>query len=144
MKEELKTASGLDVHNAKDDAEEWFSPTTNPFTHICCSCSLVHTVEYALADLMTGEAVEMPRAAGLALKFTRDAEETAHFRKQSEAAKKAVLELAAATSNRLIETTQFAGAPIQEYDRDSLLRIIALLAAEKKEKSLIILPGGRA
>lgn len=59
----------------------WYQPTTNPFGHGCCSCGLYHQVEFALID-EAGNPVPLPEGTAVALRFTRDEEETQRLRRR--------------------------------------------------------------
>lgn len=61
--------------------EGWFSPTANPFLHGCCDCGLAHRVEYTLVN-EEGEEIGLPPGARLALRFSREEEQTEKIRRR--------------------------------------------------------------
>jgi len=148
---QLKTTAGETIIPIPDGAtvdtdEGWFKPLTNPFLHGCCDCGLMHKVEYTLCDDNGGE-IPLPERAGLVLRFSRDNAETAHLRQ-----KQAMIKLMNMTPQHhevvnfldisvppgVVEDTTFSGVAIKDLSRESLLKLVALLAAGKKEESRII------
>ena len=77
----LLTASGAPIVHLQDaDRDERFvAMTENPFLHGCCDCGLFHKVEYKVVDA-EGCELEIPSGAMLALRFSRDEDQTEHFR----------------------------------------------------------------
>ena len=129
------------------DADEgWFKPLANPFLHGCCDCGLMHKVEYTLCDDNGGE-ISLSEHAGLVLRFSRDSAETVHLRQKQAMIKlmnmtpqhhEAVNFLDQSVPAGLVEDTTFSGVAIKDLSRESLLKLVALLAAGKKEESRII------
>lgn len=139
----MKTTDGKEIYQAKDNGEEWFCPTENPFLHACCDCGLSHAVEFKVIEMVNGQ-METPFGEFFpALHFTRDAVETANVRAtkacstMSDEAKDTVLMLATEVSTELVEKTSFGNVKISELDRDSLLRLVALLASRKESSRII-------
>ena len=150
----MKTTKGEVIFKAADGGDPdapWFSPTTNPFIHGCCDCGLAHQVEYAFVD-RNGERVDCEELrehgwdVDLALRFTRDRIETTGIRVQMELNKAEgnhdLQAIIAGLDNEvpmeIVSATRFAGVLITGLGRESLLKLVALLAAGKKEESRII------
>jgi hypothetical protein len=140
----MKTTGGKEIYQAKDNGEEWFCPTENPFLHVCCSCGLSHQVTLAFVDSEGNEFDPNDlKYFSVAMKFNLDTVETANVRAtkacsvMSDEAKGTVLMLATEVSMELVEKTSFGNIKISELDRDSLLRLVALLAARKESSRII-------
>jgi hypothetical protein len=153
----LKTSTGAEIVKAKDGGSSspedgWIVPAVNPFLHLCCDCGLAHQVQYAFVNA-EGEDQDPVTVSKndetllLALRFSRDGVETARVRAHLEA-KKTLETVAVARVKAFlvdsvppgcVEGTFFSGVAIQDLDREDLLRLVALLAAGKKEESRIIL-----
>lgn len=131
---ELISVKGEPIVALKD--EEFIGISENPFAHGCCDCGLWHRVEYALVDL-EGNEVPFPENTRLALRFTRDDEQTAHFREQRATPEAANLsrELKAGVTEAEVSLTMFGDVAINDLDRDALLRIITLLAVGKRQEA---------
>lgn len=120
--------------------EGWFSPTANPFLHGCCDCGLVHKVEFTVVDTDGVEQI-FPTHQSLALRFSRDDQETAKIRltkacaNPTPEAMEIISFLSESVPTECVAVTQFGGVKINELDRDSLLRLVALLAAGKPDKA---------
>lgn len=147
VKADFKTTKGTPILQAPDGG--WFRPTENPFGHGCCDCGLFHQVGYSFVDGEDNE-VPLPEGIGLVLNFSRDDKETANIRLQKEFKQKeeftsdnlVALQVMAFLKGNVpeesIAATDFAGVSITQLDRDSLLRLVALLAAQKKAENRII------
>lgn len=81
---ELITTDGKPITHMKDaeDDERFVALTENPFLHGCCDCGLFHQVEWKLVDRPEWADPNLPDKL-LALRFTRDVEQTEHFRGQT-------------------------------------------------------------
>jgi hypothetical protein len=62
-----------------DKDDRFVAITENPFRHGCCDCGLFHKVEFKIVD-SSGIEVDLPNGSMLALRFSRDEEQTEHFR----------------------------------------------------------------
>jgi hypothetical protein len=153
LKQDLRTTTGQPIVHMKDakQDERFVAMTENPFLHGCCDCGLFHRVEYKVVD-GGGFELELKEGVKLALRFSRDDMETAERRlnlacsNPTAETREVIAFLGAYVPHETIEATKFSGVPINDLDRDSLLRLVALLAAgkpEEKEESSIILLGGK-
>jgi hypothetical protein len=125
------------------DADQgWYKFADNPFGHACCDCGLYHQVEYAIVD-SDGEVQELAEGHGPAFRFTRDDIETEKLRllnlsmvppHLSAEGKSIVAMLGQEVPVKMVLDTTFSGVPITELGRDSLLRLVALLASAKQEQ----------
>ncbi|BCS54760.1 hypothetical protein [Geobacter sp. SVR] len=140
---ELMTTTGDIITQAYDaeglaPEEGWFKPVKNPFVHGCCDCGLVHQVEFCFVD-KGGHEIVLAEGDGIALRFARDAVETANLRAQKAMieARNVSLPLAAVSEflhnevpMEAVEMTTFDGVFITELGRIELLKLVALLAAQ--------------
>lgn len=82
----ILTAGGMPIVHLQDAEvdERFVAMTENPFLHGCCDCGLFHKVEYKIVDA-EGCELQIPAGAMLALRFSRDEDQTEHFRESRRA-----------------------------------------------------------
>lgn len=137
MTDVLKMKDGVLIGHVPNGMapDEFVGITENPFGHGCCDCGLWHRVEIYLAD-KDGNVIPLPEETIPAMRWVRDEEQTEYFRreKMSPAAAALSLDLAKGVTAREVAITSFSDVPINDLDRDALLRIITLLAAGKRQE----------